>query len=96
MLIAAVCGREQAERWLLLFCNQCDAWLRMLRNSPAFYFYIRVKSAMFQIRLFVTYADVFLQSEAADVLHTDLMTSSCWLTMSMLVTNSTATGGNPG
>jgi hypothetical protein len=31
---------------------------------------------MFQIRLFVTRADVFLQSEAADVLHTDLMKTS--------------------
>jgi hypothetical protein len=51
---------------------------------------------MVQIRLFVTHADVFPQSEAADVLHTDLMKTSRRLTMSMLVTNSTATGGNPG
>jgi hypothetical protein len=91
------CGRAgQAVRWLLLFRNQRGARVRVLCDSPTFYFCTKVKSAMFQIQLFVTRAGVFFQSEAADVLHTDLIKTSRRLTMSMLVTNSSATSGNPG
>jgi hypothetical protein len=38
------CGRGRAARWLLLFRNQRDARVRVLRNSPTFYFRIRVES----------------------------------------------------
>jgi hypothetical protein len=34
-------GRGQAARWLPLFCNQRDARVRVLRNSPTFYFRIK-------------------------------------------------------